>query len=89
LALKGPVAAEALEYAALSRTHHVRSASLRALARVNEERAKTLATHLLNDKAFEVRDTAMKILGITPPKEVKRGYRLRRTAAPKNNPEST
>jgi hypothetical protein len=78
LASRGEPAADALENAAKSRVHHVRSASLRALAKVSRERAKALASLLLEDGAFEVRITAMQVLGITPPREVKRGYRLRR-----------
>lgn len=78
LALYGTSAIEALEHAASSKTHHVRSASLRALATINEESAKALATRLLKDRAFEVRETAMKVLGMTLPQEVRRGYRLRK-----------
>ena len=81
LASKGSAAADALENAASSRTHHVRSAALRALVTVDQDRGRTLATRLLQDKAFEVRESAMKILGITPPPEVKRGYPLRRRRA--------
>ena len=76
LAAKGVSAVEALEYAATSRTHHVRSAALRALLKVDETQGRLLAERLLTDKSFEVRETAMKALGITPPQEVKRGYRL-------------
>lgn len=83
LATKGAAVIEALEHAASSRTHHVRSAALRALVRVDEERGRVLAKRLLEDKAFEVRETAMKVLGITPPQEVKRGYRLRKVRPPK------
>jgi HEAT repeat protein len=77
LAAKGASSADALEQAASSRTHHVRTAALRALVTIDKGRAEALANRLLTDKAFEVREAAMKVLGIIPPPEVKRGYRLR------------
>lgn len=67
LALRGPSAADALEHAATSRTHHVRSASLRALHQIAPERGELLAKKLLQDRAYEVRETAAKILGLPTP----------------------
>ncbi len=67
LAARGPSVADALEAAAKSRTHHVRSAALRALTKVAPERGRTLAELLLKDKAYEVRETAAGILGIPVP----------------------
>jgi hypothetical protein len=43
-----------------------------------DDETRLVASRLLDDKAFEVRETAMKVLGITPPPEVKRGYPLPR-----------
>ena len=67
LGQKGLNAADALEEAAKSRTHHVRSASLRSLNNLSAERGKTLALKLLEDRAYEVRETAAKILGVPVP----------------------
>jgi HEAT repeat protein len=67
LAARGVAAADALEAAAKSRTHHVRSAALKALVSVAPERGKALAELLLNDKAYEVRETAALILGCPIP----------------------
>jgi len=64
LASKGPSAADALEAAAASRVHHVRSAALKALTQVDVARGKQLATRFLKDKAYEVRETAAHILGV-------------------------
>jgi|GEM_PF-4298731 len=58
----GSPALDALEYALKSRTLHVRSAALRAIATVDEARAKHLATPLLKDRAHEVRQVAEQIL---------------------------
>ncbi len=67
LAGRGPAAADALVYASRSRTHHVRSASLKALTKVSPEKAKDLAEKMLSDKAYEARETAAKILGVPVP----------------------
>lgn len=67
LAGRGPSAADALEAAAKSRTHHVRSAALRGLAKVSADRGRALAELLLKDKAYEVRETAAAILGVPIP----------------------
>jgi HEAT repeat protein len=68
LAAHGSTAADALEFASSSRTHHVRSAALRALATVAPDRAREVATKFLSDKAYEVRETAAETLGVpTPP----------------------
>jgi HEAT repeat protein len=67
LAAHGSKAAEALVFASGSRTHHVRSACLRALSTVAPEIATELARKLLADKAYEVRETASKILGVPTP----------------------
>lgn len=64
LASRGATAGDALEFASKSRTHHVRSACLRALHRVEPARGKALATKFVNDRAYEVRETASLILGI-------------------------
>jgi hypothetical protein len=68
LAAKGRVAADALESALTSRTHHVRSAALRGLAAVNPDRARLKAEELIRDRAYEVRETSANILGIAVPK---------------------
>lgn len=62
LAAKGTDAIEALIAASSSRIHHVRSASLRALATVDKDRARELADKLKNDRAYEVRETAALVL---------------------------
>jgi HEAT repeat protein len=67
LATQGPRAAEALEFALTSRTHHVRSAALKALISVSPDRGKTFADKMLSDKAYEVRETAANILGVPIP----------------------
>lgn len=67
LAARGSSATEALEAAASSRTLHVRGAALRALAKVNEEHAKALASRLLSDRAYEVRQVAAHILNVAIP----------------------
>ena len=67
LSSHGAAAGDALLYASRSRTHHVRSACLRALASVAPERAKERAQELLVDKAYEVRETAAKVLGVPIP----------------------
>jgi hypothetical protein len=83
LADRGAAAAEALEYAGRVRKKHVRTAVLRAMAKIDLERAKTMANSCMSDNAYEVREAAMKLLGITPPPEVKRGYRLKKSPAKK------
>ncbi len=68
LARRGAAALDALEYALKSRTHHVRSASLRAIAKIDTDRARAVAKTLLADRAYEVRETAAQVLGVpTPP----------------------
>lgn len=67
LAARGPSAIPALEFALKSRVHHVRSACLRAIASVDQEKALALARLLLADRAYEVRETAAKILGVSVP----------------------
>jgi HEAT repeat protein len=67
LAQRGVAATDALKAATTSRTHHVRSAALRALAKANLPEAKLVAQNLLADKAFEVRQTAAAILGVPIP----------------------
>ena len=67
LARRGPAAIDALEHALKSRTYHVRSACLRAIARVDAARARPLAEQLLKDRAYEVRETAAQILGVPTP----------------------
>jgi HEAT repeat protein len=67
LAARGPSAVEALIAASTSRTHHVRSAVLRGLSKVAPERARPLAEKLLEDRAYEVRETAAKILDLPKP----------------------
>jgi HEAT repeat protein len=67
LAKHGSDALPALQSALSSRTHHVRSASLRAIKLIDEELAKNLAEKHLKDRAYEVRETAASILGIKTP----------------------
>ena len=67
LAANGSKAVDALVFASDSRTHHVRSACLRALSSISPDAAITLAKKLLSDKAYEVRETAAKILGVPTP----------------------
>ena len=67
LCSRGPSAADALEAASTSRTHHVRSAVLRSLSAVAPDRARVLAGKLLNDRAYEVRQTASELLGLPKP----------------------
>lgn len=67
LVTHGASAADAIEAAASSKTLHVRSAALRALNQVDPERGKALATRLLEDRAYEVRETAAHILGVAVP----------------------
>ncbi len=68
LASRGPSAISALEYAAGSRIHQVRSAALNALNKISHERATALAEKLIKDKAYEVRENAAKVLGVPTPK---------------------
>jgi len=67
LAAHGPSAMQALEYAAKSRTHHVRSACLRAINQIDPKKGRALAESMLKDKAYEVRETAARILGVPVP----------------------
>ena len=67
LARQGLGAIDALINAATSRTHHVRSACLRAVAAIDENKGRLLAAELLRDRAYEVRETAAKILGVPIP----------------------
>lgn len=67
LAAHGSKATEALVFASGSRTHHVRSACLSALSATDPKIAIELAKKLLTDKAYEVRETAAKILGLPTP----------------------
>ena len=67
LAARGPSAADALEAVSKSRTHHVRSAALKAPVRIAPERGRALAESLLTDKAYEVRETAAMILSRQTP----------------------
>ncbi len=67
LVQRGTPALDALEYALKSRTHHVRSASLRAIAKIDASRACTAAQGCLKDRAYEVRETAAQVLGIPTP----------------------
>lgn len=68
LASRGAPALDALEAAMKSRTHHVRSAVLRAMAAVDPLRARRLAELALQDRAYEVRETAAMVLGVEKPK---------------------
>ena len=67
LAKHGASALDALTNASKSRTHHVRSACLRAVASIDENKGRALANELLSDRAYEVRETAAKILGVSVP----------------------
>ena len=67
LATRGRNAIPALEHASKSRTHHVRSACLRAINSIDASKGSEMATALLNDRAYEVRETAAKILGVPIP----------------------
>lgn len=64
LAAKGPSSVDALEAASKSNTRHVRTAVLRNLHQLDQERARKLAHTLISDRAFEVRAAAAVILGI-------------------------
>lgn len=68
LAAKGPAALPALEAALKSRTHHVRSACLRAISQVDPTVGVSVAETMLKDRAYEVRETAAGILGVPIPK---------------------
>jgi len=72
LSAKGITAAEALEFASSSRTHHVRSASLRNLFKVDAARGRRLAERLLTDSAYEVRETAANVLDVLIPERPKK-----------------
>jgi hypothetical protein len=64
LADRGAPAIDALLYASKSRKHHVRSACLCALYKVDKRMGEELARTLINDRAFEVREAAAGILGV-------------------------
>ena len=64
LAQHGTEALPALEAALKSRTHHVRSACLRAINSIDSGRAKSLAQGYLEDRAYEVRETAAILLEV-------------------------
>lgn len=63
----GKAAMPALEFAISSRTHHVRSACLRAIAEIDVVQGRVFADRMLRDRAYEVRETAAKILGVPIP----------------------
>lgn len=67
LADRGAQAIDALLYASKSRKHHVRSACLQALYKVDKPVGEELARTLINDRAFEVREVAAGILGVPVP----------------------
>ena len=69
LSARGKSALPALESALTSRTHHVRSACLREISKLDEARARELAEKHLKDRAYEVRETSAKILGAPTPGE--------------------
>lgn len=62
LASRGKDAGDALVFATKSRVHHVRSASLRALASIDAVRGLEIAKSLLADRAYEVRETAQEVI---------------------------
>ena len=67
LASNGKSAIPALEFAIKSRTHHVRSACLRAITKIDVEQGCLFAGRMLHDRAYEVRETAANILGVPIP----------------------
>jgi hypothetical protein len=67
LAKYGKSAVPALEAACASRTHHVRSACLRAIYEIDVAVGRSLSEKMLRDRAYEVRETAAKILGVEVP----------------------
>jgi HEAT repeat protein len=67
LAQHGKAAIAALEESLKSKTHHVRSACLRAINTIDPSYAKPLAEIYLKDRAYEVRETAANILGVPTP----------------------
>jgi hypothetical protein len=67
LAAHGKAALPALEYAIKSRTHHVRSACLRAISQIDTDQGRSWAQQMLKDRAYEVRETAARILGVPVP----------------------
>lgn len=67
LSRRGNNAVPALESALTSRTHHVRSAALRAINAIDPSKARDVAQRMLSDRAYEVRETAAKILGVPTP----------------------
>jgi HEAT repeat protein len=65
LARLGPGAAPTLAAAATTaRSHHVRSASLRSLAKVDRQAALKVAKKLLTDRSYEVREDAKEIVKV-------------------------
>jgi HEAT repeat protein len=58
-----PAPADTLEAATKSRIHHVRSAALKALAKIDRSRAIKVAERLLTDVSYEVRMDAEAIVG--------------------------
>jgi hypothetical protein len=67
LAKRGPQAADAFIFASKSRKHHVRSASLAALYKVDTVKGAELAKKMMADRALEVREVAARILGVPIP----------------------
>lgn len=67
LVARGRAAMPALEFAIGSRTHHVRSACLRSIAEIDVVQGRVFADRMLRDRAYEVRETAAKILGVPIP----------------------
>jgi hypothetical protein len=67
LAAHGHAALPSLQFAIKSRTHHVRSACLRAIASIDAAQGRTFAQLMLKDRAYEVRETAARILGVPIP----------------------
>ena len=65
LASHGKSAIPALEFATKSGTHHVRSACLRAISSIDINEGRLCAERMIRDRAYEVRETAAKILGVT------------------------
>ena len=63
----GISALPALEFASKSRVHHARSACLRSINNLDKVKGKAMADTMLRDRAYEVRETAAKILGIPVP----------------------
>jgi len=62
-----PGSADTLEAATKARAHHVRSAALKALFRVDRPRGLKCAERLIEDSSYEVRMDAAEMLGRKPP----------------------